>query len=112
MANAAFEKHVYGRAASGKKRQRLEDFDPRPLKHRDNANTQLTAFLHSVRGKDLGISLLKDESTRYWSTEPTSSTTHGLPNEHQLKQSIDEFMKGLGVTEDEARMIEQGTRQQ
>ena len=81
-ADAMFEKHVYGRATSGRKHQRQEDFDVRPLKHRGNANTQLTAILCNVRGKGLGTSLLKDESIRYWSTEPTFSTTHGLPNEH------------------------------
>ena len=112
MADATFEKHVYGRAASTKKRQRLEDFDPRPQKYRGNANAQLTAFLLQVKGKGLGISLLKDDSTRYWSSDPSSSVTHALPDDHRLKQSIDGFMKRLCVTEDEARKIEQGTRQQ
>lgn len=37
-------KNVYGRATSGKKRQRLEDFDPWPLKHRGNADTQYTTY--------------------------------------------------------------------
>ena len=112
MADTTFEKHVYGRAASSKKRERLEDFDSRPQKYRGNANTQFTAFLHQVRGKGLEISLLKDKSTRYWSTDPTSCMTHALPDDRQLKQSIDGFMKSLCVTEDEARKIEQGTQQQ
>lgn len=112
MADVMFEKHVYGRAASGKKRQRLEDFDPRPLRYRGNSNNQLTSFLHRVQGKGLGVSLLKDESTCYWSTDHISPTTHSLPNELQLKRSVDEFMKSLHVTESEARRIEQTTRQQ
>ena len=114
MADAAFEKHVYGRATSTKKRQRLEDFDPRPVKYRGQANNRLNTFLKQVRGKGLGISLLKDESTRYWSSEGMTMTTsaHDLPSGHQLKQSIDEFMKSLCVTEDKARDIEQTTRQQ
>ena len=36
---------------------------------------------------------------------------HVLPNAHWLKQPIDEFMKTLCVTEDEARKIEQETQQ-
>ena len=52
--------------------------------------------------------LLKDESTRYWSIDPTSlSTTHALPDNVRLKQSIDGFVKSLSVSEDEARKIEQ-----
>lgn len=107
-----FEKHVYGRAASGKKRLRLEDFDPWPLKNRGNAYSQLTTFLQQVCGIGLGISLLKDESTRYWSSDRTTSTIHVQPSEPELKQSIEEFMKCLCVTEDKARKIEQATRQQ
>ena len=79
---------------------------------RGNANTQLVAFLRQVRGKGLGISLLKDESVHYWSSDPTSSVTHVLPDACRLKQSVDEFMKSLCVTEGEARKIEQETRQQ
>lgn len=86
LADASFEKHVYGRVASSKRRQSVEDFDLCPLKYRGNANTQLTTFLQNVRGRRLGISLLKAESTRYWSTGDTSVTTHGLPNELELKQ--------------------------
>ena len=111
MADATFEKHMFGKITS-KKRLRLEDFDPRPHKYRGNANTQLTAFLHQVRGMGLGISLLKDESTRCWNTVPMSSTTHAVPDDHVLKQSIDEFMKTICVTENEVREIEQRTRQQ
>lgn len=58
-----------------------------------------TAFLHQVRSKGLGISLLKDESTCYWSSDLTSSITHALPDDRRLKQSIDGFMKSLCVTE-------------
>ena len=112
MADASFEKHVYDKAASSKKYQRLEDFDPRPQKYRDNANTQLTTFLCQVRGQGLGISLLKEESTRYWSSDPASSVSHALPDDSRLKQSIDAFMKSLCVNEDEARKIEQETKQQ
>lgn len=54
-------KNVYGRAASSEKRQRLQDFDPRPQKYKGNANNQLKAFPRQVRGKRLEISLLKDE---------------------------------------------------
>lgn len=58
-----------------------------------------TGFLHQVRSKGLGISLLKDESTCYWSSDLTSSITHALPDDRRLKQSIDGFMKSLCVTE-------------
>ena len=89
-------KNVYGRAASSKKHQRLKDFDLQPQKYGGNANTQLIAFPRQVRGKGLEISLLKDESTRYWSIDPTSSsTTHALPDNIWLKQSIDGFLKSL-----------------
>ena len=60
----------------------------------------------------LGISLLKDESTRYWDIHPQSATSNHLPDEFQLQRSIAEFMKGLVITEEEARKIEQRTRQQ
>ena len=112
MADADFEKHVYGRTASAKKRRRLEDFDPRPLKYRGKANDQLTSFLEHVRGKGLGISLLKDESTRYWSSDRMTTSTHDLPSNLELKRSVEEFMKCLSVNEDKAREIERTTRQQ
>ena len=60
----------------------------------------------------LGIFLLKDESTHSWNTVPMSFTIHTLPDDHVLKQPIDEFMKTICITENEAREIEQGTRQQ
>lgn len=41
-----------------------------------NAEAQLATFLHRDKGKGLGISLLKDESTRYWDIDPQSLTSN------------------------------------
>ena len=67
VSDVKFEKHVYGKPSSKVTYARQEDFDPHPAKYRGNAQGLLKELLEQVRGSGLGVSLLFDESTRYWS---------------------------------------------
>ena len=62
MAEASFEKYIYGR----KRMDALEEFDPRPTKHRNKVSEQLSQYLESVDHCGLGILLLLDPKTQYW----------------------------------------------
>lgn len=68
-------------------------------------------LLVKVRGKGLGISLLFDESTRYWSENSNIESVAGpnIPQGQELEKSIEEFKKSLSVSEQRAREIERLT---
>ena len=59
MAEASFEKHIYGRKRK-KSMDVLEEFDPRPVKHCNKVSERLPQYLESVDQCGLGISLLLD----------------------------------------------------
>lgn len=62
MAEATFEKYVYGRQQ--KHPILYHQFDSRPEKYRETAPALLEEFLEKVKGKGLGVPLLKDKDTQ------------------------------------------------
>ena len=114
ISDANVTKHTYGKQRKVELSP-LEEFDPRPHKYRGSAPAQLTAFLGKVRGKGLGVSLLFDPSTQYWTpTEQPSSESQSpsLPCCPDLRYTIEKFKKSLKISEEEARKIERNTREQ
>ena len=76
VSDAVFHKHVYGRVP---KQQSMEEFDPRPLELRNTARERLQDFLSKNSNKDLGVSVLFEESYRCWSISQQQPTTPALP---------------------------------
>lgn len=111
MSDIRIQKHVYGKERKVEYLP-LEDFDPRPRKFRGSSNEQLKALLGKVRGKGLGVSLLFDSSTQYWTGSSPSSSTPTLPTQSALQYNIDEFKKSLHASDDDLRKIERDTREQ
>jgi len=110
LAEAAFEKHVYGEEKK-RKLKPLEDFDPRPVEFRGTVHTRLPAHLEKFRGEHLCISLLFDEHFHYWDgansvAEPT------LPDEATLRETVEAFKDSLTISDDAIHRIEYETRQQ
>ena len=110
ISDANFKKHAYGKTSSAKY-TRQEDFDPRPTRFRNNAQGLLKEFLGKVRGKGLGVSMLFDESTRYWSDASGIENISGpnIPPKNELEKTIEEFKNSLSVSEQRAREIERST---
>ena len=98
ISDAKVEKHKYAKAKQ-RDLQPMENFDPRPLKYRGTATTQMKDYLKKVCGKGLGVSMLFDPSTQYWKTEEPERSSPQLPTSSRLQYSIDEFMKSLQVSE-------------
>lgn len=114
ISDANVEKHTYGKQRKVDLLS-LEEFDPRPNKYHGTAPSQLTEFLGKVRGKGLGVSLLFDPSTQYWTADEPSlpeSRSPGLPCQSDLQYTIEEFKKSLRVSDEEARKIERDTKEQ
>ena len=112
MSDATLEKHVYGQDKKVKLLP-IEDYDPRPEKYRNNIDAHMKKFLAAVRGKGLGVSLLMDPSTWYWSDNAqTTVNPPELPSDEHLEYSIIEFMESLAVTMEQARKLEFETRSQ
>ena len=113
IAEAKFEKHVYGKAKKQVVKP-VETFDPRPVEYRGTATQSLPDFLNKIRGEQLCISLLLDPSFRCSDelASQSSRLTPKLPNECNLKETILAFKATLSVTEDDIRAIEQDTREQ
>ena len=90
-------------------KQRRLNFYPLKIMIPDKKSKNTKKFL----GKGLGVSLLMDPSTRYWSenTQPALLPPE-LPSEGQLERTIIEFMQFLTVTMQQAREIECETRSQ
>jgi len=110
LAEAAFEKHVYGEEKKRKLRP-LEDFDPRPVEFRGTVHTRLPALLDKIRGEHLCISLLFDEHFRYWDGA-NSVAEPALPDEATLRETVKAFKDSLAISDDAIHRIECETRQQ
>ena len=65
ITDVSFNKYVYGREKKHTLKT-LSDFDPRPSMYRGSASDQMPSFLSSVKGKNLGVSVLFDPDTRVW----------------------------------------------
>lgn len=90
----------------------LEDFDPRPPEYRGDANTRLPDFLDAMRGEQLCISLLFDCKFRRTTEESILPSSHNIPTNDNLKDTITAFKKSLDVTQEQARDIERNTHDQ
>ena len=108
MAEAAIKKHDYSKP-NKRNIKLMEDFDPRPLQYRGTLSSRLPAFLDSMRGQYLCVSLLFDEKIQHCRDEndvTTSSEAH-VPDNVTLRETIVVFKESLSVTPEQARKIEQ-----
>lgn len=108
MAEATFEKHIYGRTKK-RKITLLHDFDPCPEEFRGHVKDRLPSLLEKLHGKGLCISLLFDDELQY----NTSSTgMPALPDTAALHNTIQAFKDSLRVSDENIRKIEHKTREQ
>ena len=101
---AHLKKHMYGKSPKQKATE-LKYFDTRPQQYRGNAVQQLPAFLASVRGKSLCVSLLFDEDARVSCPE-----SHESSEAHDIGKKVAELKLELSVSDD--RQIELETKGQ
>ena len=105
VSSSAFKKHERDKPI---KRQisLLEDFDPRPLEYRGNAQSSVPDLLKKVKGEHLGISVLLDPEYIEESQKVLQPSSYNLPGTDSLKLSVEAFKKSLVVDASEARKIE------
>ena len=114
ISTAVFEKHDYSKPVK-KKFKCLEDFDPRPLKYRGTAVSRLPTLLDTIRGQQLCLSLLLDETCQHWPDEDNAlagNSSYHMPTVTSLRDTISAFKNSLIMSEEEIRNIEQRTRDQ
>ena len=85
----------------------LEDFDPRPSDCKGQATANLATFMQKVKGRNLGVSLLLDPSTRVWTEETTE--TPAIVSTEQLLRSMAAFKESLKLPTSELRRVEKET---
>ena len=107
LSEMSFQKHVYGRERKNTLKT-VHDFDPRPDEYHGTAPTRIENFLQSMKGKNLGVSVLLDTSTRVWDTEAVSSS-HCIPSRDELMYRVSEFKSSLQLSPDSIREIEKAT---
>ena len=102
MAEAVFEKHVYGKE---KKRtlKPLEDFVRCPLEFRGMVHTPIPALLEKIRGEHLCISVLFDEHFHYWDGA-NSVAEPAVPDEATLRKTVEAFKDSLFISDDAIHM--------
>ena len=102
ISEVALKKHQFG--PQKRKRDTIEEFDPRPIHLHDTAPTNLLTFLSSVRDLEpkLGVSVLMDE---------TLTSQYRVPEE-DIPQQVEVLIKTLTLSEDERRSVESNTREQ
>lgn len=110
MSGAVFEKHDYHKQKK-RKIDLVEEFDPRPVECRGTAATLLSAFLDTVRGESLGVSVLFDPTYRH---NPTlsSSLDACVPSLSAIRNTVIAFKESLKMPADKLRQVEQNTREQ
>ena len=113
MSEAVFQKHDYTKPVK-RSIKPVEDFDPRPPEFRGTASSRLPDLLQKVKGEHLCVSLLLDSSCCHWedSTIPAQTSSPSLPDTASLLDTVAAFKSSLKITEDQARHIEQNTREQ
>ena len=69
----------------------MEDFDPKPLKYKGTASSQMKAgiFKKDMWKRIEGISMLFDPSIQYWRSEQQEISTPQLPTFSRLQYRID-----------------------
>jgi len=87
-----------------RKRDSVEDFDPRPMHLHNTAPTNLSTFLTSVRDLEprLGVSVLMDE---------TLTSQYKVPEE-DIPQQVEVLIRTQTLSDDETRRAESNTREQ
>ena len=113
ISEAVFQKHDYSKPVK-RSIKSVEDFDPRPAEFRGLASSRLPDLLEKVKGEQLCVSLLLDSRFRHWDNATTAGVTSSpnLPDVASLWDTIEAFKGSLKISEDEARHIEQHTREQ
>lgn len=111
ISESVFNKHVYGRQRKHQLKP-FQDFDPRPVDLRETANENLKDFLKKVRGQGLGVSLLKDEQSRCWSSSLGHSLLQFYQQNLSCKSELKNLKKSLVMPSLKLREIEQSTRDQ
>ena len=115
MSEAVFHKPVYGRQQKHTLSS-ITDFDPRPQRYRGTAPALLEEFLEKVKGKGLGVSVLKDQDTQVWKDDENEGamTPHPymLPSKTELIERVGFFKKSLVLPLEKIREIERNTRDQ
>lgn len=113
ISQTQFEKHVYGKE---KKRQTelLEEFDPRPPEFKGTAAANLTTFLDKIKGRNLGVSLFLDPSTKAWMETSGADEVESpfIPSDEQLLHHVAAFKQSLKLPASKIREIERETRDQ
>ena len=112
MSEAVFQKHDYNKPVK-RSIKPVEEFDPRPPEFRGTASSRLPDLLQKVKGEQLCVSLLLDSSCCHGenSTIPAQTSSH-LPDTASLLDTVAAFKSSLKISEDQARHIEQNTREQ
>ena len=113
ISETQFEKHVYGKEKK-KQPELLEEFDPRPPEFKGTATANLTTFLDNTKGRNLGVSLLLDPSTRVWmeNSEADKMEPPSIPSDEQLLLHVAAFKQSLKLPTSKIREIERETRDQ
>ena len=109
ITDVSFNKHVYGREKKHTLKP-LSDFDPRPSMYRGSASDQMPSFLSSVKGKNLGVSVLFDPDTRVWATHTEELFTPScVPSRDELLHRVAEFKSSLNLSAEAISQVEQDT---
>ena len=113
MSEAVFQKHDYNKPVK-RSIKPVEEFDPRPPEFRGTASSRLPDLLQKVKGEQLCVSLLLDSSCCHGenSTIPAQTSSPHLPDTASLLDTVAAFKSSLKISEDQARHIEQNTREQ
>ena len=107
IASTSFEQHDYRKPVK-RKIQLLENFDPRPPEFRGQIQSRVPAFLESVNGEQLSISVLLDSTLQQSQQSPTPINL----DDKALSTSIAAFKETLKVTTERIHEIEKNTREQ
>ena len=106
MSDVQFQKYEYG-SIKNYKLESMENFDPRPIEYRGNAQLQLNQLLKQVKGKGLCVSLMFD---------PSTCTQRDLelvsPSKDDIMKQVENLKEKLSVSKEEIRHIEIATQAQ
>ena len=108
MSAVVFEKHDY-RKQKKRKATVTEDFDPRPVECRGNAQALLGEFLENVRGESIGVSVMFDSK---YCHQTVPATRPDIPATSVIKETVHAFKQSLQMPAEKLREIEQNTREQ
>ena len=115
MADAKFEKHVYGRERKHSMKP-LEEFDPRPPESVGTALENLKKFLPEMQGRGLGVSSLFDPKSQVWKEGSSCSSvpqgSPSLPSKEELVHRVSALKSSLQLSRQAIRDIQVKTQDQ